>query len=367
MGSAHSVPADFTQPARGITVALLVITSIGIICRILSRRIQRASLGLDDILVYIAFVNEHSLVHAQTNEGFLASKYWPTGYYTNESTEASHRAFSLPALRKSTSEEQLYLKRVTVALGILYAVSLLFTKISVLFLYRRIFTMNTRWFRNVWWFNLLFLFPGWTVLAFTLLGLQVTPQGSKLLTSKLSIIGSPLVGGLNSVSDLLVLSMPVRMVIKLKMPLRERLGILLLLCMGLGATSISIMRAIRFHIKRKNHWNPAYGLYNDVVLTIVDSSTCLICACFTIVKPLIRKAKEVSITSATSLLSLRSANSSRVTGTQYAASDNQSLNRKPSNDPHGIYRVDRFEVEVNNSQFDKKGNNIVLKSYIVGK
>ncbi|EHL02344.1 hypothetical protein M7I_1598 [Glarea lozoyensis 74030] len=84
MGSAHSVPADFTQPARD----------------------------------------------------------------TNESTEASHRAFSLPALRKSTSEEQLYLKRVTVALGILYAVSLLFTKISVLFLYRRIFTMNTRWFRN---------------------------------------------------------------------------------------------------------------------------------------------------------------------------------------------------------------------------
>lgn len=107
-------------------------------------------------------------------------------------------------------------------------------KLSVLFLLRRIFTMNTQWFRIAWWANVLFLFPCYAVIAFTFLGLQLEPQHQSLRTNNiLGRVSTSLIGGLNAFSDLTVLAMPILMVSKLMLPARERIGIVALFSLGL--------------------------------------------------------------------------------------------------------------------------------------
>jgi hypothetical protein len=122
---------------------------------------------------------------------------------------------------------------VTIALGMFYIFSILTIKLSVLFLYRRIFTMNSRWFRIGWWMNFLFLFPGWTVVVFTLTGLQLTPTSGPLNTAGLSKIGSPIGRSLNALSDLMVLCLPVGMMLGLQLPKREKYAVIALFGIGL--------------------------------------------------------------------------------------------------------------------------------------
>ncbi|TGO61970.1 hypothetical protein BCON_0023g00280 [Botryotinia convoluta] len=321
MGNAGSVPADYSDSARGITILFIVLTTIAIISRTLSRTIQKVHYNIDDILINIGYV---------TNLGQLVTSL----------LSISHGSCSLPMLEKITDAELLYLTNVQIALGILYSITILAVKVSVLFMYRRIFTMNNKWFRVGWWFNLLFLFPGWTVAAYTLLGIQVS-KGS-LGDNKLSTIGSPLVGALNSLSDLMVLALPIGMVMQLKLPRQERIAI--------SATSVSMMRAVRFHLEHTHHWNPAYGDYNDMVMTITESSTGLICACLIIVKPLLRKTREIAAYGTSQLSGLLSSSStgrrSKSSGSQHSVYNEiyslDSRTRKELN--QGINRVDQYEV-----------------------
>lgn len=57
MGNAGSVPADYSDAARGITVLFIVLTTIAIISRVLSRSIQRVDYNIDDILIYFGYVS----------------------------------------------------------------------------------------------------------------------------------------------------------------------------------------------------------------------------------------------------------------------------------------------------------------------
>lgn len=60
MGSASSVPAVYEKEARGITLMLVVLTTVAVASRMLSRRLQRAKTSLDDYLVVVAYVCIHA-------------------------------------------------------------------------------------------------------------------------------------------------------------------------------------------------------------------------------------------------------------------------------------------------------------------
>jgi hypothetical protein len=123
--------------------------------------------------------------------------------------------------------------QVTIALGILYSLAILTVKLSVLFLYRRIFTINSSWFRFGWWANFLYLMPCFTIVTFTLLGLQLNPHTTAFKNNKLTTIGSPLVGGLNALSDLTVWCLPVTVVARLQLRRREKLAVIGLFSLGI--------------------------------------------------------------------------------------------------------------------------------------
>jgi hypothetical protein len=59
MGSAGSRPADYESEARGITVMLIVLTTVAIISRLISRSLQRVKVSADDYLMYIGYVSTH--------------------------------------------------------------------------------------------------------------------------------------------------------------------------------------------------------------------------------------------------------------------------------------------------------------------
>jgi len=61
MGSAGSVPAEFESEARGIAVMLIVLTTLAIISRLISRSFQRAKIGIDDYLVVLGYVSKIKL------------------------------------------------------------------------------------------------------------------------------------------------------------------------------------------------------------------------------------------------------------------------------------------------------------------
>lgn len=110
-----------------------------------------------------------------------------------------------------------------------------------------------------------------------------------------------------------------------------------------------MMRAVRFHLEHTHHWNAAYGDYNDMVTTITESSTGLICACLVIVKPLLRKTRELAVYGSSQLSGLLLSTGrgrSKSSGSQHSVyNEINSLNSRNRKEPdHGINRVDQYEV-----------------------
>lgn len=119
-------------------------------------------------------------------------------------------------------------------MGFLYTFAIILVKVSVLLLYRRIFTLQEKWFQIAWWANLIVLVPCYFVTALTLTCLQVTMDDSKKWgPNNLSRYGSLVLGSVNAASDIAVLVLPVTMVYRLMMPSRERLAIVGIFTLGI--------------------------------------------------------------------------------------------------------------------------------------
>jgi hypothetical protein len=124
--------------------------------------------------------------------------------------------------------------QVMTVMGFLYTFAIISVKVSVLLLYRRIFTLHEKWFQICWWANLILLVPCYITTALTLTGLQVSMSNSKKWgPNNLSRYGSLVLGIVNAVSDMAVLMLPVAMVWRLIMSKRERVAIVGIFALGL--------------------------------------------------------------------------------------------------------------------------------------
>ena len=124
---------------------------------------------------------------------------------------------------KGNLDDQDYITKSFIAIGVFYILTILLAKLSVLFLFRRIFTMFNSLFRIAWWANLIFLFPCWTVAVFTLLGISVARQD--LRQADISTIGTPTVAAFNGFSDIMVLILPIWSISKLRLPRQQKIAL----------------------------------------------------------------------------------------------------------------------------------------------
>ena len=108
------------------------------------------------------------------------------------------------------------------ALAALYVVTLTLVKLSILFLYKRLFSILEVWFRKTWWI-MFFLTLMWAIACFVLIALQGVKNMSKLGFSRLGI---GITGLANAFSDLLLLLMPIVMIFKMKFQLKQKIAMM---------------------------------------------------------------------------------------------------------------------------------------------
>lgn len=116
------------------------------------------------------------------------------------------------------------------------------------------------------------------------------------------------------------------------------------------ATSISIMRVVRFRIKREHHWNAAYAFYNDSITSSTETSVAMICVCLTVVKPLLRKTRDIAASGAASLVSLISQGSggrrsprSKASGADAIRSTSGAVHSRKHN--NGITAIQQYDID----------------------
>ncbi|KAF2115521.1 hypothetical protein BDV96DRAFT_575627 [Lophiotrema nucula] len=275
MGSNISRPAKYDAPAYGCLITFLVLTTIAIVARGTSRRIAKAPFWADDALAYVAYVsNAASLI--------------------NQNTMASTGAFDLARLITFSPEDTESFQHRNLASAVLYLVTITCAKLSVLFLYRRIFYVYQGWFRAFWWFNLLVIFPCW---AGATLGILIYAQVDTFAFAKpANAYGTSVCALVNALSDMMVLILPISGVVKLQLGRAQKVGIIGLFSLGFLTTLVSLARAtLSFHqATHTTRWNPAYEAYNFMMLVAAETSAACLCACIPVARPFLLKAGELA-------------------------------------------------------------------------
>lgn len=178
---------------------------------------------------------------------------------------------------------------------IVYMPTILFTKITILLQLMQIFVVakrNGRWYfiQTLIWLNTIFF----TILMFLEI-FQCVPRakiwnplhsGVCLNISKTFVATA----GVNIVSDLSILVLPLFWVLQLHMPLRRKLGIMAIFCTGIFACISSIMR-LATSVRNVNSPDVTYSLAKVTLWAVAEISSGLLVACLP-VTPRIFSKKE---------------------------------------------------------------------------
>lgn len=127
-----------------------------------------------------------------------------------------------------SEKERRFVKSAYDSLAITYIFAITSVKLSILFFYRRIFTMFEKWFRWCWWL-LLSLILIWTAACIVLFALQVAGNLPKIGFSRLGISTT---GIINALSDILLLVLPAVMISRMKLQTKQRIALISIFSIG---------------------------------------------------------------------------------------------------------------------------------------
>jgi hypothetical protein len=224
MGSANSMPANYSAAADAVLSIEIILTTAAVFGRIISRRMMKASPAIDDYLCYLAFVRllhdlYARLLTTQTaNLGLLISGLLLTRF----------GAIDLHRLLSQTEQGKLSLSTAALSLATLYILAITLIKLSILFFYRRTFTMLEKWFRWCWWL-LLGIVLLWTGTCLILLILQTTQTVRNEGFGRLAISTT---GIINGVSDLLLVILPAVRISSMKMQRKQKIALISIFAIG---------------------------------------------------------------------------------------------------------------------------------------
>ncbi|KAH7363746.1 hypothetical protein BKA66DRAFT_573437 [Pyrenochaeta sp. MPI-SDFR-AT-0127] len=264
MGANHSIPANYSAVAYTVLALDIILTTAAVVGRTVSRKLMKARLSTDNTLTYIAY---------SSNLGLLLSGLLLT----------ASGALNLDEISAQNEDKRHFSRAAYSSLAIIYVATITFIKLSILFLYRRTFTMFETWFRWAWW-TILQLVILWTVTGIILLALQGVGQ---MPMTSFSRLGISITGFINAFSDILLLLMPAIMISRMTLQRKQKIALISIFGIGGVATIVSTVRAAIFLINRNQQLNEAYSNYLDTVLTATESSAGLMCACLPLTKPIV--------------------------------------------------------------------------------
>ena len=137
-------------------------------------------------------------------------------------------ALKLETLSKWTIAEKHTATDAFCALAVLYVLSVTFIKLSILFFYRRTFTMFETWFRWSWWATLNLIFF-WAATCITLIAMQNT---GTLPRAGFSRLGISITGIVNGFSDIILMVLPAVMFSKMRIPQKQKVAIMGIFMIG---------------------------------------------------------------------------------------------------------------------------------------
>ncbi|KAI8935859.1 hypothetical protein NX059_007376 [Plenodomus lindquistii] len=250
----------------------VVLAGLFVAARLAQRVMKKTGLGLDDIMIVAALLSSVLLTLTECQ----AVVY---GYGRHYAT--------LPQDSRIRARKWFY------GAHIIYKVVLMFTKLSVVCLYYRIFAVSTKSFRV-----LSHVVSAWIVtsgLVFTILTVfQCSPvrafwdrsiPGYKCFKNEPWWISYATT---QITTDFILLAMPIPSILRLSMGRAEKLGLCLVFGTGGFVTFASIYRATTI-ARSANDPDPTWGPIPATVWTVIESNTGIICACLPMLRgPFVR-------------------------------------------------------------------------------
>ncbi|KAI7281442.1 hypothetical protein KC345_g4156 [Hortaea werneckii] len=171
-----------------------------------------------------------------------------------------------------------------------------FTRLSLIaFYYRLVKDSGLRWFKGVLHASL-----AWTVAVWVCFVCQTiwlcrpveaywqyppNPDAHCLDEGKVMLGG----GVINCVSDLLTTVLPIPIVMRLQMPLKQRIGVCVLLCLGFIVTIAGVIRTYFIWKSLIDSWDQTWFAYPLWIAAAVEIDLAVICACAPAWKSLLRQ------------------------------------------------------------------------------
>ncbi|KAH7082002.1 hypothetical protein BKA63DRAFT_589914 [Paraphoma chrysanthemicola] len=253
----------------GICIAFSILSCVSVLLRLYTRRAILHTFGLDDVAIIVAQV----LSFGVTVTTILQVALGGLGRHTEFS---SHEKFmiAMKALYSNT---------------LVYNAAQIITKISFLLQYRR-------------------LFPGTIIPKVCLVGivfLIVWGVSQQFITAiscihfriiqpqwRVRCVPTFIVVNLNSIMNIItdfgIFAIPIWPVMHLQMPMRRKMHLLAVFCLGFFACAVSIVRLTEIH-RHEDSSDPAWDTSSTAYWSTVELNVGILCACLPTLRPLLRK------------------------------------------------------------------------------
>ncbi|KAL8933957.1 MAG: hypothetical protein Q9216_006136 [Gyalolechia sp. 2 TL-2023] len=269
----------------GVSAMLFILCTLAVAGRLIARRFAKVSLEADDFVALLAWF----LLTALTAEQIVMAHYI-----------RDQSSFAVPDTNSFRSQAQIQL-----ASHFTYTFLITAVRISILLMYRRIFSLKNGWFKIAWWTSMFVVLAYCTALLAVSLA-QCSPysvdnlwldpmkcrQGPRDTEAGAK---APAIGGfVNALIDICVFLLPVRMVFGLKLTRKRKILVCALFGLGLLGVAVSIARAIAL---LDIDANPANISIANFCWSTAEAAVALICACLPMQRPLFSHVYERYISS----------------------------------------------------------------------
>ncbi|KAG8530882.1 uncharacterized protein KY384_004239 [Bacidia gigantensis] len=247
----------------GLNILFLILTFTAVGGRLLSRRLIKQKLGADDWICVGALV---LFVGMETLQILIADFSIGMG------------AFTVGRLKRNGG--------LRFGSQLTYGLVTTVAKLSILFLYKRVFNLRVRWFKIAWWMCFaLSMANGFTLVIISLT--SCAPHGPSNLWNhpqycRFEIASPTAMGAINAVIDFALLVLPIRMTWTLQMSIKQKVAISSVFGLGLLGVVVSIARTISIA-------NPSlftYGILSFALWSAAECAVGIICACLPVMRPL---------------------------------------------------------------------------------
>ena len=173
---------------------------------------------------------------------------------------------------------------------VFYKFTINLTKLSILCLYLRIFSQT--WFRRTCWacMGLILSYATASVIATIFQCTPITRMWNRSLPGTcINLTAFWYANAIyNLVTDFIILASVPPVVMKLKLPLRQRIGLTGVFGLGVFVFATSILRMTTLEVSSKAP-DTTYGTLKSTMWTTIEASTAIVCACLPMVRTPIQR------------------------------------------------------------------------------